>query len=80
MVTEDGFQPPEIYNLVNGRNGFIVPENDLSALKEKIVYLLTNEAVRCEFSRNARNDILENASVQNMFHGFKNCLDSLGLC
>ena len=77
VVTMEGLQPPEIYYLINGRNGFIVPENDLNELKKKILFLLENNDVRKEFSQNARDDILENASVNNMFMGFKNCIDSL---
>lgn len=77
VVTEEGFQPPEIHYLINGRNGFIVPNNDLKELKGKILYLLENDEKRQKFSKNARNDILKNASVSNMFVGFKNCIDSL---
>ena len=77
MVTEEGGQPPEINYLINGRNGFIVPNNDLAELKKKILYLLENDSLRQKFSINARNDILKNASIENMFMGFKNCIDSL---
>ncbi len=77
VVTEEGPQPPEIHYLVNGRNGFIVPENDLAALKSKILYLLENDGVRRTFSENAREDILRHASIENMFDGFKRCAESL---
>jgi len=77
MVTEDGLQPPEIHYLINGRNGFIVPNNDIGELKNKIIYLLENDKVRSEFSKNARTDILKNASIENMFMGFKNCIESI---
>jgi len=77
VITEDGLQPPEIHYLINGRNGFIVPNNDLTELKKKILYLLENDELRQEFSRNARSDILENGSIGNMFMGFKRCVDSL---
>lgn len=77
VVTEEGLQPPEIYYLINARNGFIVPNNDLDELKKKIFYLLENDDIRLNFSKNAKKDILENASVNNMFMGFKNCIDSL---
>lgn len=77
VVTEEGLQPPEIHYLINGRNGFIVPNDDLTELKKKLLYLLENDIIRHEFSMNARNDILENASVSNMFMGFKHCIDSL---
>ncbi|MBN1366085.1 MAG: glycosyltransferase, partial [Syntrophaceae bacterium] len=77
VVTEEGGQPPEINYLINGRNGFIVPDNDVNKLKEKILYLIHNDEIRQEFSQNARHDILRNASVSNMYMGFKNCVDSL---
>lgn len=79
VVTEEGSQPPEINYLVHGRNGFIVPNNNLTALKDRIFYLLTNDTERNKFSANAREDILKHGSIQNMFEGFKSCLDSLGL-
>jgi len=74
VVTEEGFQPPEIHYLVNGRNGFIVPENDVVALKEKLSLLLQDDALREQFSRNAREDILREASIDTMFQGFRDCL------
>lgn len=75
VVTEDGLQPPEIHYLVNGRNGFIVRNNDLGELKAKIVYLLKNDDVRERFSRNAGKDIRENGSVERMYQGFQKCVD-----
>lgn len=81
VVTEEGKHPPEIANLQPGRNGFIVPENDLTQLQAKLFMLLDNDSLREEFSRNARADILQNASVEAMYHGFRDCvrfLDSPG--
>jgi len=66
--------------LINGRNGFIVPNNDLQELKSKIVYLLENDEVRERFSKRAKEEILQNASIENMFDGFKRCVDSLVEC
>jgi glycosyltransferase involved in cell wall biosynthesis len=77
VVTEQGFHPPEIYYLVDGRNGFIVPAGDREALKQKILYLLDNDRARAEMARNARLDILKHASIGNMYQGFKNCIDSI---
>ena len=74
VVTEDGQQPPEIHYLVNGRNGFMVPENNLEELKQKVLLLLHNDALRAELSRNAREDILREASIETMFNGFRDCL------
>lgn len=77
VVTEDGSQPPEINYLINGRNGFIVSNNDLQGLKEKILYLLTDDLAREEFSKNAKEDILKHASIENMFNGFRKCVLTL---
>jgi len=74
VVTEEGKHPPEIASLKPGRNGFIVPENDLTQLKEKLFMLLDNDGMRQEFSRNARADILQNASVDGMYRGFLDCV------
>lgn len=77
VVTEDGLQPPEIHYLSQGRNGFIVPENDVSALKDKLLLLLRDDGMRAEFSRAAQEDIARNASIENMFSGFRDCIRSL---
>ena len=76
-VTEAGDQPPEIQYLINGRNGFIVPNNDQDELRKKILYLLHNDSIRHEFSNNAKKDIMQYATVENMFVGFKNCVEYL---
>lgn len=70
VITERGRQPPEIHCLKSGRNGFIVPEGDLNQLREKILYLLENDAVRAEFSQHAREDILREAPTEGMFQSF----------
>lgn len=77
VVTEDGLQPPEIHYLEQGRSGFIVPENDLAALKEKTLLLLRDDALRAQFSRNAWEDIRRDASVETMFQGFLQCVSKL---
>jgi glycosyltransferase involved in cell wall biosynthesis len=77
VVTENGFQPPEIHYLTNGRSGFIVPENDVSALKEKLLLLLRDDTMRAEFSKAAKEDISRNASIEKMFGGFDLCVKEL---
>ena len=77
VVTEAGLQPPEIHYLTEGRSGFVVPENDLAALKEKMLLLLRDDALRAQFSANAREDILRDASIERMFSGFKDCVTAL---
>ena len=75
VVTEYGLHPPEARYLAHDRNGYMVPENDVQELKNRILYLLENDDVRAEFSRNARQDILQNASIDNMYSGFKDAID-----
>jgi len=77
MVTELGNQPPEIEYLCDGENGFIVPEDDRAALRERLVFLLDNDEQRRRMSANARRDILANASIEGMFDGFLSCVTYL---
>jgi glycosyltransferase involved in cell wall biosynthesis len=73
IVTEEGNHPPEIAYLKPGRNGFMVPANDLAALRARIFELLDNDALRAQFSRDARHDIMAEASTEAMFKGFLDC-------
>lgn len=75
VVTEDGLHPPEIQYLKSGRNGFMVHENNLMELKDKMLQLLDDESLRNEFSRNARQDILRDASIEGMFQSFRNAVE-----
>ncbi len=77
VVTEECDHPPEIGYLKPGRNGFVVPAENVDALQDRILYLLDNDQVRAEFSQHAREDILAEASIEAMFSGFKQCVDSL---
>jgi glycosyltransferase involved in cell wall biosynthesis len=77
VVTEDGLQPPEIHYLTQGRNGFIVPENDVGALRDKLLLLLRDDTLRARFSQAARDDIARDASIENMFSGFRDCVRAL---
>lgn len=77
VVTEAGLQPPEIHYLTPGRTGFIVAENDIEALRQKILLLLRDDALRAKFSAHAREDIRKEASIEKMFSGFLDCVRSL---
>lgn len=77
VVTEEGDHPPEIAYLKPGRNGFIVPEGNLEALKDRMLYLIDHDDVRAEFSQHAREDILADASIEGMFSGFRQCVEFL---
>ena len=76
VITEDGPQPPEIQYLKDGRNGFMVGKDDVSELKRKMLYLLDNDAVRREFGRQGREDILKEASIEDMFISFLKAVES----
>jgi glycosyltransferase involved in cell wall biosynthesis len=75
VVTEEGDHPPEVFYLKSGRNGFMVPRNDLTQMKERLLDLLDNDALRAQFSRHAREDILREASIEGMFSAFKDSVD-----
>jgi glycosyltransferase involved in cell wall biosynthesis len=77
MVTEQGNQPPEIEYLRDGENGFIVPEDDRCALRDRLLLLLDNDQERRRMSENARRDILTHASIEGMFDGFLSCVQYL---
>ncbi len=77
VVTMEGNQPPEINYLTNGRNGYIVPHNDIRSLNNKIMYLLMNEKVRAKFAENAKKDIMKNGSIENMFMSFHNAFNQI---
>jgi glycosyltransferase involved in cell wall biosynthesis len=77
VVTEDGLQPPEIHYLTQGRNGFVVAENDIVALREKMLLLLRDDTLRANFSRAAQEDIARDASIERMFSGFWDCVHAL---
>ena len=69
-----GNQPPEIEYLRDGENGFIVPEDDRRALRDRLLLLLDNDEERRRMSANARRDILADAPIEGMFEGFLSCV------
>ena len=70
VITEEGKQPPEIQYLIDGVNGYIVKENDIVSLKEKMISLLENDNLRLKFSDESRKNIMKNGSTESMFGGF----------
>jgi glycosyltransferase involved in cell wall biosynthesis len=75
VVAAEGHHPPEAAYLKSGHNGFMVPENDATAFKGKLLLLLDRDDLRAEFSRCARETILGEASIEQMFSGFYNCVE-----
>jgi glycosyltransferase involved in cell wall biosynthesis len=74
VVTEAGKQPPEIEYLRDGENGFLVPEDDRCALRDRVLLLIDSDAERRRMSENARRQILAEASIEGMFQGFLSCV------
>jgi len=79
MVTERGNQPPEIEYLHDGENGFIVPEDDRGALRDRLLFLIDHPEERRRMSQNARRTILEEASIEQMFSGFLGCIQFISV-
>jgi glycosyltransferase involved in cell wall biosynthesis len=75
VVTQEDEHPPEVFYLRHGRNGFIVPRNDLHEMQARLLGLLDDDSQRAEFSQHAQEDILREASIEGMFLGFKNSVD-----
>jgi len=74
FVTEDGDVSAEIVYLKDAVNGFIVPRDDIAALSEKLRFLLDNDETRQKFSKAAKKEITENASIEKMCAGFRDAL------
>ncbi len=77
VITTDIDHGPEIVYLKNGVNGYIIPRNDLFELRNKILYLLSNEEVYKRFSESAKLVIETEASIDVMFNGFMDSIDYL---
>lgn len=74
VVTEKVDHAPEIMYLKDGVNGFIVPKGDIEQLSAKLELLLENEALRKQFSREARGEITTNGHIDRMCKGFREAL------
>ena len=75
VVTMAGSQPPEIAYLRPGRNGYIVPANDVQQLRQRIFELLADDALRARFAAAAKDVFHQEASVEGMFQGFQRCVE-----
>lgn len=75
VITMAGRQPPEIGYLRPGHNGYIVPAGDVDQLRLRIIELLDDDALRARFSAAAKEDFLNDASIEGMFQGFRQCVE-----
>lgn len=74
FVTEEGDESAEIMYLKDGINGFIVPRNDISALREKLLLLLDNDDLRTRFGAAAKREIEINGNINTFCSGFRKAL------
>ncbi len=74
LVTEAGDESAEMMYLKDGRNGFIVPRGDITALAGKLLLLLDDDGLRQRFSEAAKREIRENGSVDKLCAGFRDAL------
>lgn len=67
FITEKlSYHSPEIHFLKNEVNGYMVAENNIEELAEKISYLLVNDKVRLSFSHNAFSVAQNEGNIENM--------------
>jgi len=58
VITTDHSGLPE--QVVDGNNGFVVPEGDVLLLAEKILFLIEREDLWCELGRLGRKHVRQN--------------------
>ena len=74
LVTEEGDESPEIGYLKDGVNGFVVPRKNIPEMAQKLQLLLDNDALRRQFSEEAKKEIAENANIDKLCAGFRDAL------
>ena len=79
FITEEVDHGPEISYLKHGINGFIVSKGDVSALAEKIKYLLDNDALRRKFSHKAIEIIKTEGHIDRLCEGFLEALQYVSM-
>ncbi len=62
--------------VINGKNGFLVPLNDVDALAEKMIFLRENPGLRAEMGKSARLKVSEDYNIVNRIHQLERLYDS----
>lgn len=68
VVTMQGFQPPEIYYLKEGKTGFIAKNEE--DYKQKLLYLLQNDDVLQEMRKECQKEYEKEVAIDKMYQGF----------
>lgn len=74
VTTDVDGHGPEIAYLDDSVNGFIVPQEDINALVEKLQLMLINDNLKAIFSKNARGIISGEANIETMCAGFRKAI------
>ena len=74
-VTMNGFQPPEIYYLKEGKTGYIT--KDEKEYKEKLLGLLADERKLSEMKKACEEEYIKEVSIDCMYKGF---IDAVNYC
>ncbi|MGB0916222.1 MAG: glycosyltransferase family 4 protein [Flavobacteriales bacterium] len=74
IVMEDVDHSPEAGYVKPGVNGYIYGKGDMNDLHSKVQQLLNDTELLKSFSKEARNTIETEASIEKMFDGFRNAV------
>ena len=57
--------------VIDGETGFLVNDDDMQSLTEKIMYLIKHKEIAKQFGEKARNYVLENYSIDKMIRNYE---------
>ncbi|MEP1305338.1 MAG: glycosyltransferase [Balneola sp.] len=73
IILEDCNHGPEIFYLINGKNGYLYKNGDVLDLYEKVKFV-TSDGTLEEFSKNAKKTISDSGTLKHMLEGFKSAI------
>lgn len=73
IILEDCNHGPEIFYLINGKNGYLYKNGDVLDLYEKVKCVTSNGTLE-EFSKNAKKTITDSGTLKHMLEGFKSAI------
>lgn len=64
-------------NVIDGETGFLVPPGDEAALAARLITLLTNPETRAYLGREARERVIQHASLESMVGGYARLISEI---
>jgi colanic acid/amylovoran biosynthesis glycosyltransferase len=64
VITSDNFGIPELVR--DGFSGYLIPEGDIDAMAEKLIFLINNEKIRKKMGINGRKHIEECYDIKKL--------------